>query len=202
MPLVDIPLQCGDVIICADVARFLGEAQGRIDAFQQDSAVPGFVPCDAERAWRCLHTLADQGIAKGNLFCEWGSGFGVVSCLAALLGFEAVGIEINRPLVDAARRLADDFNIPASFIHGSFIPPGETIDSGGGFSWLETARIGANMQVGPEDFDVIFAYPWPAEEAATEALFERRAAHGALLLCCRGGADFRLRRKIARRRSR
>jgi hypothetical protein len=200
MPLVEIPVAMDAVELAGDVRRFLREAERRIEDFQRDSRVPGFVPCDFERAYRFLSAVAAFDVTDGKLFCEWGSGFGVVACLAALLGYDAVGIEINRDLVEAAGQLAADFGIPVEFVHGSFIPAGETIDADGGFSWLETERAARDAEFGPEDFDVIFAYPWPDEEVATEAMFERRAANGALLASCYSGATFRLQRKIARGR--
>ena len=196
MPLVDVALELSAAAVPGDVRRFLREAERRIEAFQHDSRVPGFVPCDFERAYAFLGALAALDVKPGKLFCEWGSGFGVVACLAAMLGYDAVGIEINRDLVDAAGQLADDFGVPVEFVHGSFIPPGETIDAAGGFSWLETEETAGELELGPEDFDVIFAYPWPDEEASTEALFERCAASGALLASYHGGADFRLCRKV------
>jgi hypothetical protein len=52
----------------------------------------------------------------------------------------------------------------------------------------------------PDDFDIIFAYPWPDEAQVVDDLFDRYAAAGAVLLTYEGGADFRLRRKIAKRR--
>jgi hypothetical protein len=47
-----------------------------------------------------------------------------------------------------------------------------------------------------EDFDLIFAYPWPDEEGLTAALFERYAREGALLLTYHEVGGLRLRRKI------
>ena len=43
---------------------------------------------------------------------------------------------------------------------------------------------------------MIFAYPWPDEEQLIEALLERHAGEGALLLTNHGGQDLRLRRKV------
>ena len=45
-----------------------------------------FVPSDYDMAWRCLNALP-----RGR-FCEWGSGFGIVTGLAEMLGFESYGI--------------------------------------------------------------------------------------------------------------
>src|SRR4029079_19467023 len=106
---------------------------------------------------------------------EWGSGFGVVACLAAMLDFDAVGIEIESDLVDEAQQLADDFDLPVEFFCGGFIPRGSAIHAGSGYSWLSTDESTGDGVLGldPDDFDVTFAYPWPDEEGATETLFER-----------------------------
>ena len=50
----------------------------------------------------------------------------MVTCLAALLEFDAYGIEVDGTLVRASRRFAADFDLPAEFAHGSFIPAGAT----------------------------------------------------------------------------
>src|SRR5947209_3813753 len=105
MPLADLPLELEDAPLPGDVAAFVREAYRRIEAFQQDSRVPGFVPSDLEQAYRVLRAVAVH-VPPGALFCEWGSGFGVIACLAAMLDFDAVGIEIEESLVDEAERLA------------------------------------------------------------------------------------------------
>ena len=63
-------------------------------------------------------------------FVELGSGAGVVTILADLLGFDAYGIELDPWLVDAAARLAASVGSGAEFVAGSFVPPGlrETVD--------------------------------------------------------------------------
>jgi len=147
--------------------------------------------------------LAESPLARGQRFCEWGSGFGVVACLAAMLEFDACGIEIDGELVNHARRLADDFELPVEFVHGSFVPPGAEgrVHTGGVYSWLTTEGDHAYEELGldPDDMDVIFVYPWPDEEGITGELFDRHGGEGAVLLTFHGTDDFRLRRKIGKR---
>jgi hypothetical protein len=49
------------------------------------------------------------------------------------------------------------------------------------------------------DFDMVFAYPWPGEQHVIERLFDRFAADGALLMTYNGTEGVRLfRRRTAR----
>jgi hypothetical protein len=190
-----------------DVRAFLRDADRRIERFQRECRAPGFVPSDFPRAYGILRALMESGAAPGPLFCEWGSGFGVIACLAAMLGFDAHGIEIEVDLVDAARRLADDFDLPVEFVCGSFIPPeGETcLGADNEYAWLCTRadRTEDELGLAPADFDVVFAFPWPDEEYVIPALFDRHAAPGAVLVTYHEAAEFRVRRKgrSAERRS-
>jgi hypothetical protein len=202
MPLVDLDLPADGAALPGDVRSFLREAERRIERFQRSSPYPGFVPSDFAGAYRALRALAEAGLAPGHRFCEWGSGFGVVTGLAALLEFDACGIEVEDELVDAAQRLAGDFDLPVEFYRGSFIPQSaDAAVADDAFSWLTTdgGSMPEDLGVAPDDFDVIFAYPWPDEERLTGRLFERYAAPGAVLLTYHSGADFRLRRKTGRR---
>src|SRR5436309_15121193 len=104
MPLKDLDLPGGGAAPPADVRAFLREAERRIERFQRTSRSPAFVPSDFAGAYGVLQALAAANLAPGNRFCEWGSGFGVVACLAAMLDFDAYGIEVEAELVDAARR--------------------------------------------------------------------------------------------------
>ena len=203
MPLLDVCLDADQAEPPRDVRLFLREASRRIERFQIEHHIAAFVASDFARTYGVLRALSAANLVNGNLFCEWGSGFGVVACLAAMLEFDACGIEIEGELVDAARQLADDFDLPVEFIRGSFIPKGSKVclDSRDGFAWLTNQEGGAHeeMGLGPDDFDVIFAYPWPDEENGVGALFERHAGAGALLLTYHGGDDVRLRRKVRRK---
>jgi hypothetical protein len=201
MPLAELNLPIREAAVPREVRSFLREANRRIEQFQLHGRIPGFVPSDFERAYVVLRALAAD-FARGYLFCEWGSGFGVVACLAALLDFEACGIEIEGELVDAAQQLAADYDLPVQFIQGSFIPPaGEAyVHARGEFAWLTTEGGDTQEELGLalDDFDVIFAYPWPDEERLIEDLFEQYARVGAVLVTYHGGEDFRLARKRGR----
>jgi predicted O-methyltransferase YrrM len=201
MPLKSLTIAFDDAPIPADVSSLIREADRRIEAFQRDARIPGFIPCDFRLAYRFLKQLADSDMTPGKLFCEWGSGFGVVTCLASLLDFDAVGIEIEPELVDEANQLAEQFDLPVEFFEGSFLPKGCTLGStlGTGSSWLKTEECDPATEFGlePRDFDVIFAYPWPDDEEGTARLFEKHAAVGALFASYHGGDDFRLLRKVS-----
>jgi hypothetical protein len=102
-------------------------------------------------------------------------------------------------LVYAAQELADDFDLPVRFVLGSFIP---SVADGGvaaddSFAWLTTDGNYPYEELGlnPDDFDVVFAYPWPDEEQVIGRVFERCSAPGAVLVTYHGAADFRQRRK-------
>src|SRR5437867_3109190 len=123
MPLVELNLRIRRAALPGDVRSFLREATRRIQRFQRQGRIPAFVPSDFERTYAVLRALAADCV-RGSLFCEWGCSFGVVACLAAMLDFEACGIEIEAELVDAAQQLAADFGLPVEFLRGSFIPPG------------------------------------------------------------------------------
>src|SRR5437667_763604 len=137
MPLVDLNPLKGGASVPGDVRSFLREADRRIERFRLNSRIHGFVPSDFERTYGILRALAAADLTAGRLFCEWGSGFGVVACLAAMLDFDACGVEVEGELVDAARKLAEDFSLPVEFVHGSFILPGGEVylEAAGGYAW-------------------------------------------------------------------
>lgn len=140
MCLAELDLPTNSAKVPRSVQSLLKEADRRIQCFQRDCRVPGFVPSDFGKAYAALRSLAAAELAPGNIFCEWGSGFGVVTCIAAMLDFDAYGIEIESELVDASRQLAEDFDLSAEFVRGSFIPSGGEVilRSSDGFSWLST----------------------------------------------------------------
>lgn len=175
-------------------ARLVDDAEERIEAFlrkreRDDRRIPAFVASNGRVVYRALARIRALGLAPGPAFCEWGSGFGVATSLAATLDFNAVGIEIEPDLVAEARRLATDHHLPARFVLGNYRPPGtddETVDP---------ATLGVSLGFPPTGFDLIYAYPWPAEQRAIAYLFGRFARPGALLVTYFGGGHFAVHRR-------
>ncbi|MCA9050187.1 MAG: hypothetical protein KDA89_15735 [Planctomycetaceae bacterium] len=206
MALSELRLSPREGRLPPDVRQFLTESQLRIRSFIENRTVriSGFVPSDFEPVWYTLRTLAENDLCPGLAFCEWGSGFGVVAMLAALLEFDACGIEIEHSLVEASRDLAADFSLSVDFVCGSFIPEGgERIVAelcSGEDAWLTPVTDDAYRQLGMDvrDFDVIYAFPWPGEEQVIAELFDEFAAAGAILLTFDHMGGVRVRRKVMR----
>lgn len=203
---VDLPEQ--SFVLPRRVTDLLADADERIERFHFDhreAPLPGFVPSDFVAAHHALCAINDGGLSPGHRFAEWGSGLGVVTCLAGLVGFDSVGIEIERDLVVEAERLADDHAIEVEFVCGSYVPYGgdDVLDAHAGdldreVTWLRSDGDDAYDLLGldADDFDLVFAYPWPGEEGVVFDLFAEFAAVGALLLTHHGEEGMRLQRKV------
>lgn len=184
------------------VERLLRDVDQRIELFQQarkDTPIAGFVPSDFPTVYHALTSLAELNLAAGHRFLEWGSGAGAITCLAAMLDFDAIGIEIEPDLVEIAIGLAEDHEIDAQFVCGSFVPAEEDalLDGQEAVNWLRSDGANAyeELDLEPDDFDVIFAYPWPGEEQIVFDLFAKTAAVGALLVTYHGQEGMRVVRK-------
>lgn len=206
MPLVRLNLPDALPPAPPGVAGFIVDAQSRIDSFIEShlaEPVHSFVPSDFPLVYGALRHVADEHLAAGPLFCEWGSGAGVVTCLAAMVGFGACGIEFETDLVELSIRLARHYHLKADFYHGNFVPHGgqKIAEEVSEFEWLAVGGPDPydQMELEIDDFDVVFAYPWPGEERVIERLFERFASDGALLITYDGTEGVRLfRRRTAR----
>jgi hypothetical protein len=203
-----VPVKLPDVMPTAppEAAALIADAQARIDAFIEshlDNPVSSFVPSNFPLVYGALRCVADANLSPGPIFCEWGSGAGVVTCLAAMAGFDASGIEFEADLVALSERLAADYRLKVSFYRGNLVPYGgqRIAERVGDFEWLAVGGDDPYEQMGLDinDFDVIFAYPWPGEQHVIERLFDRFAADGALLMTYNGGEGVNLfRRRTAR----
>ncbi|MFN7671461.1 MAG: hypothetical protein ACK6D1_02180 [Planctomycetota bacterium] len=139
MPLLPFDLPHVPAPLPAAVATFLADAQRRIDAWfarPEHRAGIGFIPCEPLPVFAALAALRAQDPGARTLL-EWGSGFGVVTGLAATLGFTAHGIEIAADLVAEAEQLLADHRLRATSAgsdpSGCRAPPaaqGEAADEG------------------------------------------------------------------------
>lgn len=182
------------------------DGEGRIADFLNASRSEGcasgggaFVPADFRRVYAALDVIYTAGLAPTEQMCEWGSGFGIVAALAAQIGFEARGIEIERDLVEQAEEFVAAHDLEVEFAHGSFIPESaeHLADVQDDLATLGRGVADGYEELGasPEDFGLIYAYPWPGEEEVVERIFDAVAATGALLLTYRSTEDLVLQRK-------
>ena len=154
--LSEIDLSISPCPIPDSVSAFIDEAlqwAKDIDCFD-------FVPSNYQVVYRVL-----QAIQPGR-FCEWGSGMGVVTGLAEMLGFTAYGIEIDGQLAVTSRKLLQDFGLMAP------------IETGDYFESTYSA-------------DVYFTYCWPGKILRAEEHFLSIAPDHARLLICHGAEDVR-----------
>ena len=154
--LREIPLICTDLAMPKRARELIDEGLHRsktIDCFD-------FVPSNYEAVYAVL------GATPRGRFCEWGSGMGIVTGLAEMLGFESCGIEINAELASSSRRLLGDFGLSA------------TIETG---DYFEICR----------DAEVYFTYCWPGQMPRVEEHFLSVTPGHARLLICHGAEDIR-----------
>ena len=176
---VEVPPEAGDLPVPRFVDCFIRDAEDRAEAFGERPGKGLFVPGDYRYAFQILQwLLRTKATAKGAAFLEWGSGQGMVAILAALLGYDAVGVEIDEALVAESRELARRYGVHARFEHGSYDPATKGMK-------VFTANKRA----------AVYVYPWPGEEVVFLRRFDETASAGAFLLMCLGPEDIRAYRK-------
>ena len=143
MPLIRLNLPNDLPPAPPGVAGFIVDAQSRIDFFIESrlaEPIHSFVPSDFPLVYSTLRHVADERMAPGPRFCEWGSGAGVVTCLAAMVGFDSCGVEFEADLVELSTQLANHHQLKAGFYRGNLVPRGgqKIADDVGEFEWLAT----------------------------------------------------------------
>jgi hypothetical protein len=205
MPLepVAIPKTLRELSHSPTAERAIDTANEQIERFMlaDEHFFSNFVTCDFHLVDLALTWIHQNHLLAGNRCCEFGSGFGVVTMLAALQGMDSVGIEIEPVLVAESRAVAEQLNIKTQFFSGSFVPrdmPGiEELSTE--VENVDTREDDVYDQMGIEidEFDLFFAYPWPGENFFFESVFEHGAAVGAMLLTYNGREGVKLLRKVA-----
>ena len=176
---VEVPIEVGDLPVPRFVDCFIRDAEDRAEALGDRAGNGLFVPGDYRYAFQILQWLLQtQAVAAGAAFLEWGSGQGMATILASLLGYDAVGVEIDEALVQESRELADRYDTRARFEHGSYEP----------------GKPGVKV-VAAQNRAVVYVYPWPGEEPEFLRRFDATADAGAYLLTCLGPEDIRVFRK-------
>ena len=176
---VEVPLDTGELPVPHFVDCFIRDAEDRAEEYGGLAGMDSFVPGDCRYAYQVLQWLRrTQATAPGAAFLEWGSGQGMVTILASLSEYDAVGVEINPELLHEARRLAERYDAPARFVHGTY----------------DKAIPGLKVYAAHKRA-VIYVYPWPGEESFFLRLFDETAEAGAYLLMCLGPEDIRVYRK-------
>ena len=176
---VDVPPEAGDLPVPRFVDCFIRDAEDRAEEFGDRAGNGLFVPGDYRYAFQILQwLLRTRAVGQGAAFLEWGSGQGMVTILAALLGYDAVGVEIDEALVKESRELASRYGVRARFEHGSY----------------DEARPGLKV-FSAKRRAAVYVYPWPGEEPSFLRRFDDAADAGAFLLMCLGPEDVRVYRK-------
>lgn len=158
-----------------------------------------YVACDFRDVWRALSQITQAKMARGNTFCEWGSGFGVITGLASMLGWDAVGIEAESFLVKKSHEFLKLTGLRAEVLQGNFLPPGAErlakaqANHASLFHQVPSAYQYCDLQC--DDFALVFAYPWPGEHHYLQEVFRTFAGDQALLLMFLGPYEIELFRK-------
>lgn len=190
------------------IAELLDEAERRREAFYAEGLglrYPKYVPSDPHVVASAMAELREGGHLRGDLFCEWGCGFGIAAGIASLLGFEAVGIEFEPDLADRAAGLLDDLGIGVEILNESYLPEGyETVEGIGGKDLIVPGDVGISGSgsapptyegLDPGEVDLFFVYPYPDEEDFMRDLFEELGDEDAVLLMYQGEGEISAWRK-------
>lgn len=164
--------------LCAEGWALFEEFDLRV----RDKAFHPFVAADYDAVRAALMRVR----APGLRFLEWGSATGVITIMADLLGFDAIGIELDAALVRTANSLATRFNSGARFVTGSFLPTGYRWQSpvANATSWTTGDGRSGYLELGLalEEFDVVFGYPWGGEAPMMLDLMRQYGRADALLI--------------------
>ncbi len=185
-----------------EIEVLLAKADQRLQAYWDSwhrRPIEQYVACDFRDVYRAMHAVKSQELPIGNLFCEWGCGFGIVTAMAGKLGWDAVGIEAEEFLVEQARQFLRSENIPAEIWHGNFLPSrAERLakrQANHASLFHQIPSVYSSHSLAVDDFATIFAYPWPGEDYFLKDVFRHYAADRAILVMFLGPYEIEIYRK-------
>lgn len=159
------------------VEVLLHETSESLEDWERSRADHSFIPADYVLIYDALCALRKQ-MPDQPRFLEWGSGLGIVGLLAASLGWQAEGIEIDSDLVSESKHFSKIFDLPVRIREGSFFPQDDNVVE--------------HLQEICGKCDLIYVYPWPDQELEIFDLFDRLARPGCMLLTYYGIEDVRI----------
>lgn len=198
---IEVPENLADRPIPPELGRLLDQSFAVTQAFHDrldSTKIEQFVASDHRLVYQTLHWIAEARLPQGNRFIEWGCGLAVNACVAASLGWDVVGVEAEAALLKEARRIVELWQQPVELLHGNFLPPSaERLADDPYLPSLGHAAesLYDRLDLPFDDFDIVFAYPWPGEADFFEQVFLRHAAAGALLVSFRGPYDIQVHQK-------
>ena len=212
MAIEELEIELSSIYIPEAVAKVIEASDRRWEQFfaaRGHRRAPRFVPSEPELVFAALQEVTQRGLPTGHVFCEWGSGFGTATCLAALLGYEAYGLEIHEELADISRDMAQQLGISVEICCASFLPEGYESYSGVGgedlvkpesFGYFDDEIEGElrydGMGLDIAEIDLFFAYPWPEEQELIQQLFDAVAVEGAILVAYHSAKEICVFRKL------
>jgi hypothetical protein len=194
MAIEEIDIEVPEAVVPGSVARLITTCSRGWERFfaDHDDPAPRFVPSVPEIVFAALQEVTEQHLPPNRIFCEWGSGFATATCMAALLGYKAYGIEIEAELVSLSRAIARRLRVPVEIICTSMFPKGYGSISGVGRAELVKPESFSHhhqkplrydgMDIDIADIGLFFAYPWPEERELMQELFDAVAAAEAILV--------------------
>ena len=166
----------------AEFERLWSDVDALWEQYQATPPFRDYVSADYLAVYESLARLRGSAFT----FLEWGAGLGVVAIMASRMGFDAYGIEAELGLVKHSEELARKYGSNARFAHGSFIPDGFEWDLAGGDYASRTitdiAAVYDELDMELQDFDLIYAYPWPDEHTLYHNIIRGYGRSDALLL--------------------
>ncbi|MGB0745254.1 MAG: hypothetical protein ACPGSB_12080 [Opitutales bacterium] len=211
MAYEEINYEPGEAELSSQVQALVDASEERFDTFIANALnkrYPRYIASEPRQVYAALQWVTEKSHVQGNRFVEWGSGFGIATGMAALLGYEASGVELRSGLVEIARELLQSRKIKADFLCTSYIPEGyHEFEIMGGSDLVRDESFGNEIEGGAvyydeeveidlSEVDLFYGYPWPGEQEMMLKLFDAVAEPDAVFIAYYGDKEVCIYRKL------